>query len=463
MYRVFGDIEDKDSVFNIMMSNLRNTEPPRRIIYLGDFYSPWSSSKCIDQIQTILEYHGIEPLTPFTDSNLHDIQHLQYMWQDLFDRKRLNVYKEGHIQFFQTSPLSYPTDSGAIFKGKDRNMFNGRPKSNIDAYGKSTTDSFVRASAEPFIKARMTQPPAPKLNTTNKFSILANDTSDSPPSTPKKTHRRQQKPGPHGRTPQRSTPIPKPDKSIDYNQSLGSRNKADDPIFLFGNKDVGFIMQLLQPIKLTVTDDHKLITTYHSFRKYDNGAIRVNSYTASELNTMFTLLSHCRHYYVDHNICYIHCYRNARYLDCLPFNKIVCGHNKAFGMFKDDEIKGKFIFMLDYTIIDDDNQLPPQVYFDVNKSRVIMNDDRFFPPAMLESCHMISISDNMLTTPIGDWIDPANDIEVHHAQSSLGAIISVPVVNQLRHLNKYTQRHDCYSDTELVDDEAVDHIKHREA
>ena len=448
MYRVFGDIEDKDAVFNIMMSNLRNTEPPRRIIYLGDFYSPWSSSKCIDQIQTILEFHGIELLTPFTDSNIHDIKHLQEMWQDLFDRKCLSVYKDGHIQFFQTSPLSYPTDSGAIFKGRDRNVFNGRPKP---------------TTTEPFVRGQSIQPPTPVLKTTNKFSILANDTSDSPPQTPKKTHNvRHQKLHPRGRTPQRTTPSSKPDKNIDFNQSLGSRNNADDPIFLFGNKDVAFIMQLLQPIKITVGDDHKLITTYHSFRKYDNGAIRVNSYTASELNTMFTLLSHCRHYYVDNNICYVHCYRNARYLDCLPFNKIVCGHNKAFGMFKDDEIKGKFIFMLDYTIIDDDNQLPPQVYFDVNKSRVIMNDDRFFPPAMLESCHMVSISENMLTTPIGDWIDPANDIEVHHAQSSLGAIISVPVVNQLRHLNKYTQRHDCYSDTELVDDDTLDQIPHRE-
>lgn len=440
MYRVFGDIEEKDAIFDTMMTNLRNTDTNRRIIYLGDFYSPWSSSKCIDQIKTILEYHGIDLLTPFTPANITDIPHVQCMWQELFDRKICNVYKEGHIQFFQTSPLSYPTDSGVIFKGPRRNIING-------VRTPQTEENLPKPKSNP--------QPQPIRAAVNKFSILANETSDSPPQTPKKMYK-------HPRQYQRARNVQSNITNIDYNQTLGSTNKPNDPIFIFGNKDVAFIMQILQPIKITIGDDHKLITTYHSFRKYDNGAIRVNTYTAEELNIMYTLLSHCRHYYIDNNICYIHCYRNARYLDCLPFNKIVCGHNKAFGMFKDDDIRNKFIFMLDYTIIDDDNQLPPQVYFDVNKSRVIMNDDRFFPPAMLDTCHMVSISENMLTTPIGDWIDPSNDIEVHHTQSQLGAIHAVPVVNQLTHLNKFTQRHDCYSDTELVDDEQVNHISHRE-
>lgn len=427
------------------MANLRNTDLSRRIIYLGDFYSPWSASMCIEQIRTILEYHGVDLITPFTDSNVHDIPHLQEMWQELFERKLLHIYKDGFVQFFQTSPLTYPTDSGTIFKGRNRNVNNG-----------------LRT---PPSESPPPKPPQPQIKAgTNKFSILADDDededSDTPPP-PKKTTSH-----PRGRRRGGSQRVSQPyhvDKSVDYNQSLGSTNKPTDPIFIFGNKEVAFVRQLLQPIKIVVGEDNRVIVTYHSFRKYDKGAIRVNTYTAAELNVMYTVLNHCRHYYTDNGICYVHCYRNARYLDSIPFNKIVCGHNKAFGMFKDDEIRGKFIFMLDYTIVDDENLLPSQVYFDVNKTRVIMNDDRFFPPAMIDNCRMISVSDNMVTTQMGDWIDPANDVEVHHAKNVFGDINSVPIVNRLTHLNKYTQRHDCYSDTELVDDDTPDHITHREA
>lgn len=511
MYRVYGDIENRTHLFNTVMTNLRTTPSTRRTMYLGDLYSPRDSSQCISQIEQILNHHGIEIPVIFNDANIHDHDFLRSIWDDLYELKHIGIYKTSFVQFFAESPLKYQTDSGHIphIKRGNNNGIVPRRFSNRRTPNAPNSDTrqasppqenpreeVVQRSAEPVPQPqreparqqssnayvpfhfRQNNQPIIQLRTTNRFNVLAEPEPETqtvttpPPASPVTTrstindpviseyNRRidamfADQPPNRPSTRQQSTRQPNHRTPIDYNQSLGSINGRNSPIFIFGNKDIYFMLQMKRPITFVTNDEHKLIVTYHSFRHHDNGELRTNKYTAHELNVMHAYISNCRHYYVDNNILYIHCYGNARKVRSLTFNKIVCGHNKGFGLFRDPDYTDKNIFMLDYTIIKIDSLIPPRVYFDVNESFVKMMDDRFYPTA-LPGCVLVSVSDRMVSSPNGDaYLDNANEIEVRRhipREPVIPTIHNVPLSTRLHHVNRYTRLHDCYSDSELMED-----------
>lgn len=425
MYRVFGDIEDKPKLFQTVMDNLSATKYDRRCIYLGDIYTAHHSTLCISQIEQILIKHNIEIVDLFNNDNIHDHNFLKQNWQQMYNDKHIDIYNMNYIQYFAHSPTIYPTDSGHIL-----------------------TRSHQRQTLQP-TQPQITKPKRSnnnKFKSKNKFSILADN---------------------HQPQPLQSVINNLP---IDYNQSLGSLNNSTSPIFIFGNKDVGFVLQMLKHIKIVTTDEHSLIVTYHSFRHYDNGKLCTNIYTSHELNVMWTFISNCRHYYIDNNILYVHCFLNGRKLDpFVQFNKIVCGHHKGFGMLTSSEYNNKYIFMIDYTVIDNDMLIPSKVYFDVNKSRITMVDDRFFPTTA-RNCNLVSISEKMVNDPNDDGTNNFKPRKTFTEMLNGEVVIKHPFgnlyipkfhqMNKVRHLNRHTLRHDCYSDSELIIEHNNDDFKH---
>lgn len=507
MYRVYGDIENRAHLFRTVITNLRTTPSYRRSMYLGDLYSPHDSSQCISQIEQILAHHEIEIHNIFNDENIHDHDFLRSIWDELYELKHICIYKTNYVQFFGESPLKYETDSGHIphIKRGNNNGIVPRRLSNRRAQNPTQREETQRDQSPPqreetqrdpsppqqqpqrpqqssnayipFPFQQNRQPQHPLLRSTNRFNALAEHRVESPTtvvSAPVIDQHVEADPiiseynrrihamfadQPPNRPSTRRPESHRQQTPIDYNQSLGSINGRNAPIFLFGNKDVYFMLQMKRPITFVTTDDHKLIVTYHSFRHHDNGELKTNTYTAHELNVMHTYLSNCRHYYVDDNVLYIHCYGNARKVRSLTFNKIVCGHNKGFGFFHDDDYTDKHIFMLDYTVIKIDSLIPPRVYFDVSNSFVKMMDDRFYP-TILPGCKLVSVSDRMVSSPNGDaYIDEENEIEIRRhrpREPVVPTILNVPVSTRLHHVNRYTRRHNCYSDSELMDDLQLD-------
>lgn len=417
MFRVFGDIENNTALFDTVMRNIALTPPNRRIIYLGDMYSPYDPNTTIDQVGQLLRAHRIPILNVFNQTNIHDIDYVQSQWRALYNQKHLDIYNKEYIQFMTRSPLGFPLDED--------------PKQTKQCI------QFGIKRVQPPPKSIPPKPNGFKLGN-NRFAILAESnesyTTPTPPVKPVQPLMYQNKPN--------------------WNQSLGSSNDPSVPIIILGNKDLGFVRQMLDPIRMSTNHKHKLRVVYHSFRKYDNGKIHAHKYTCNELNIMYTFIMQTRHYFIYNGILYIHCYGNAIRFNHVPFNKIVCGHNKGFGMFKDDKHKGKSIFMIDYTGATDETLIPPNVYFDINGSHVAMQDDRFIPTDY-KPCKMVSVSENMLLSPLtGHYEDSSEDVEVtRHTEMIKQAFLTVRRTNKVYHQNKYTKYHDCYSDTELLDNE----------
>lgn len=121
-------------------------------------------------------------------------------------------------------------------------------------------------------------------------------------------------------------------------------------LFIFGNKEVEFIYDLINSKKITKitkgNGETRFMVSVDYFDSRTNEhkeTIRV--YTYHQLNIMFNYLSCCFNYYLDGTTLYTHCYVNHT-----KFSKIdivVSGHNKGYGKFIDTKYNDVIIYLVD--------------------------------------------------------------------------------------------------------------------
>lgn len=359
MYRIFGDIENSQKVFDTTIRNLSDTSSTTRIIYLGDMYAHYASSTTIGRIHKILQHHHIQIVNKFNETNIHDIDYVQNIWMTLYNQKHLDIYDKEYIQSMNDSPLDLPPDETP------------RPRPN------SLFGTRVQPPAPSLNKYKRVQPPATPIQKVNiqagrnRFAMLSDSSDSDDDDTP--THVPAYQPPTH-------VPAYQPPKP-NWNRSLGASNDPQSPVFILGNKEMAFMLQMVHPISLHTTSDHKLVIEYYSSRKRDNRKRCVNEYTFDELNIMYTYMSQIRHHYYCDDILCIHNYDNAKMFmgsahQGFNFTRIICGHNRGFGQFSDDKYRGKSIYMIDYTGRDDETNIPSKVYIDINDRKVIMYGNR---------------------------------------------------------------------------------------
>lgn len=454
MYRVFGDIEHKNKIITQTIIGINDSfKSNRRMIFLGDIFTLAHPSESIADIELLLSLFDIPIIDRFDDDLFpFNVENVKYIWNELYKTKHIDIYNVDYIQFMCASPLKYHKDR-YITNDSNNNASNDVCAVNVKSSNDKSYNTYNRFNIlSKKYTHQLNQPIIPIINIANQKN---KHTHQSPTKTSSKT---------------KTKPNYPLDQLITDNQSLNSINNPSSPIFIFGNKEIGFILQFIKCSRINV-NNNKCIVMYHAFNYKNKGSLNVNTYSRHEINVMFAYLSNCRHYFIDNNIMYLHCFMNARMFQSLQFNKIVCGHNKGFGMFRDNKYKDKSIFMIDYTCIDDETLIPNKPYFDINYSRVIMNDDRFFP-IIISSCTLISYSEKSIqslqqqgniyyTSSINETHNMFNDVDIIHLHDKFHAINdnNKPLLikcDKLLHMNKYTIYHDSYSDTELLDDKEWD-------
>lgn len=116
-------------------------------------------------------------------------------------------------------------------------------------------------------------------------------------------------------------------------------------------KDASEVCMTKDPIKSSkIYVIYEIRTTYHNAHTgEEEDCYRL--FTRSQLNIMYNYLMNCYNYYIDNDTLYTHCYFNfdkfTNYKHSL--RKIVCGHNKGYGIFGDYKFRGLMIYMVDTT------------------------------------------------------------------------------------------------------------------
>lgn len=156
--------------------------------------------------------------------------------------------------------------------------------------------------------------------------------------------------------------LPHPDKlKQNYNQ-------LSMPIFLFGNKEVIFIQEIIEcqhitksNLSFTVPANYirKYTTTDTNGELHEAGSVKhtIYNFTIEELNIMYTYLSLCQNYFISGNKLYIHCYFNYKlFLKAnYKFDYIISGHSKGYGKFKDSQFPLSTIIINDLTGLEQEN------------------------------------------------------------------------------------------------------------
>lgn len=173
--------------------------------------------------------------------------------------------------------------------------------------------------------------------------------------------------------------------------SIPKENDSYDKkcIFLFGNKEIEFICEIIRSSSITVDNNKNVIINSKFFDKCSqNTKSSTMKITLHQLNVLYNYLNLCHHYYIYNNTIYIHCYFNfCKLRSNKDIKNIVCGHNKGYGKFYDHKFDNINIFMVDFT--EYNKTIPENVSIIVNDKSIIIDYNNLRIPKKLYSLHII--------------------------------------------------------------------------
>lgn len=145
-------------------------------------------------------------------------------------------------------------------------------------------------------------------------------------------------------------------------QDLSQTNRYFKYKFLFGNKEIKFILDILNSkniIKEYINGEPHLIVPV-VYEDQNTNTIVENTVTFSfhQLNVMISYLFRCYNYCIMNDILFTHCYFNyAKLMKGINIRNIVCGHSRGYGIFEDSRFPGIDIYMIDLTGMRDTSKI----------------------------------------------------------------------------------------------------------
>lgn len=153
-----------------------------------------------------------------------------------------------------------------------------------------------------------------------------------------------------GTTPNKFGLIPNEEVKSMVAENFASSRRQMHVRFLLGNKEVDILKDLSNVSECNIIDG-KFEAKFIYYRKHVKHESML-SFTLEELNILFNYLSICTHFFYHEGTLYQHIYANARTISHMegapPISRIISGHNRCFGYYKDNNIKAD-IYMLDMT------------------------------------------------------------------------------------------------------------------
>ena len=146
--------------------------------------------------------------------------------------------------------------------------------------------------------------------------------------------------------------------------------------FLFGNKEIEFISDLLASKNITKVNINDTNISYYNIPvKYINNKTKeeeeiMRTYTCVQLNILYNYLLRCTNYYIENGVLYTHCYFNCKLIKNI--NTVVSGHNKGYGKFKDSRYANITVYIIDIT--DDWNNMNNYMIYKNSTFKLLNNE-----------------------------------------------------------------------------------------
>lgn len=145
-------------------------------------------------------------------------------------------------------------------------------------------------------------------------------------------------------------------------QDLSQTNKYFKYKFLFGNKEIKFIHDILNSknIQKETIDNssHLIIPVIYEDKNTNTTVENTITFSYHQLNVMINYLYHCYNYCIMNDILFTHCYFNyAKLMEGMNVKTVVCGHSRGYGVFKDSRFPEIDIYMIDFTGLKDGTRI----------------------------------------------------------------------------------------------------------
>lgn len=145
-------------------------------------------------------------------------------------------------------------------------------------------------------------------------------------------------------------------------QDLSQTNKYFKYKFLFGNKEIKFILDILNSkniIKEHINGEpHFIVPVVYEDKNTKTLVENTVTFSLHQLNVMISYLFRCYNYCIMNDILFTHCYFNyAKLMEGINIRTVVCGHSRGYGVFEDSRFPGIEIYMIDLTGTRDESKI----------------------------------------------------------------------------------------------------------
>lgn len=359
---IFGDIEGNKDIYKNTVRCICDNLDNGKFIFLGDIYEHdnTDSIAMIEKLTSIF-YDQKEIIKNETSAD-----EVKELFENLWKSKELNCYGDKHLNIWRNLPK----------QSDDETMTMNKETPNDLEYkflfgNKEVEFVYDLITAKKITRCELKIDKIESREDSNKSSIITKYHAKFLHEKDEKDEKNEKKTNiVDKQVNEKSKPIklitPNSNGSGFTSISLNipqTENKVDTQIDETGDskyscldvmktlKDASEACMIKDPIKSSkIYVIYEIRATYHNAHTgEEEDCYRL--FTRSQLNIMYNYLMNCYNYYIDNDTLYTHCYFNFDKFANYKYNlrKIVCGHNKGYGIFGDYKFRGLTIYMVDIT------------------------------------------------------------------------------------------------------------------